>query len=301
MKVKDIYSEVARLGFETLLEDTVGFYQALNRALLQVASVRPEVKAVEVNHAPLQNLLSVGAGQISKHEGRKDLIFTAPRAAAYAFECDGIGEAYIEECNGENTWSPIADVSLDGNHGVYKAYKGVVETNGHPVRLRFSGNYTYYVKNVAVYSEVYSDKAEDVPLYNATCSYDISTLVDDFLALASPPISFEDGFKYLSSGYRVESGKRLVLPYEEKGIYNVQYYKRPRAINLTDRPTEDNAEIELDDEIVTLLPLRIAADVWLEDEPEKAQHYMSLYRERAEDMRTRTRNQSPIEYRLNGW
>ena len=113
MQVKDLYSEVAKLGFETLLEDPKGFYHAVNRALIQITTVRPEVRSVTVAHEPVANLLNVDAEHSYKHCGGEDLIYlSAVGAKAYSFESDGNGYCYIETLE-DGKWNTVADIELN--------------------------------------------------------------------------------------------------------------------------------------------------------------------------------------------
>lgn len=302
MRVKDLYSEVARLGFETLLEDSTGFCHALNRALMQIASIRPEIRSVTVVHEPLCNLLDVKAENADKKSGGTELTYTASSGAvAYSFECDGVGSCSIYALY-SGVWEPKGGpITLKSTHGLYKTYRGVIECkDASAVRLCFHGDYTYFVKNPALWDEIFSGNGNDVPAFSAFVKYDIANMVGDFLGFEAPPIKSKNGFEYLGNGYRIESGRVLVLPYEARGSYDVQYKHKPTPID-SKSPATDETEIDLDDECASLLPLLVAAYIWLEDEPEKASYYMDLYRERATEIRAYKRNFSPAEYVTNGW
>lgn len=55
MTVSELYSHVAQLGFEESLESARNFYNALNRALLQVGAVRPAIKQYIIQHEALED------------------------------------------------------------------------------------------------------------------------------------------------------------------------------------------------------------------------------------------------------
>ena len=63
MTVYELYAQVAQLGFESSLEkDEDGdkrFYFAVNRALLQIASVRPEAGVCVINPIALPNCADI--------------------------------------------------------------------------------------------------------------------------------------------------------------------------------------------------------------------------------------------------
>ena len=309
MQVKELYSEVSRLGFETMLEDPTGFYHAVNRALMQLASVSPEIRSVAVLHEPPRNLLGIKTDEAKKHTGGADLIFTASSGAlAYSFECDGgAGFAYVETLK-DGKWEPCADgIPLEAaGRGRFKTYRGIIKDEdgkpfSTPMRLRFSGDYSFFVKNAALWGELYSDEGNDVPLYSSFVKYDISDLTDDFLGFADPPVKADDLLTSLNKGYRIEAGRRLVLPYGDRGVYEVQYKHKPSTVPYRSEPASAVDVLDVDEEYAHLLPLLVSAYVWLEDEPEKASYYMDLFRERVAEMRALKRNFSPTEWHTNGW
>ena len=303
MKVAELYSQVAQLGFEDSLESDDRFYFAANRALLQVSSIRPAISSYMLNHRPLKNLLT--AETFSPIECSSELCFNATGAKSYYFEADGNGNVYIEHLNGDK-WDIIGDVSLSSS-GIFKAYKGFIKKDGKfltgsSVRLRFIGNYLYYVKCVAMYEHIYSENTADIPTYGALVPYDLSSLTDDFLSLESPPIKAESDITILNHGYFIDGQSTLLFPCDSKGCFKVLYRRRPRALENTGAAEDDIQEIDLDAELCSLLPLLVASYLWIEDEPDMASHYLTLYRERAADIERRIDDLSPVVIKsVNGW
>jgi hypothetical protein len=304
MQVRDLYYEVAALGFETLLEDAEGFYRTANRSLIELAVTLPETRTVTLNHVVPINLIGAEAEYIETHRGGDDLIHTAIGARAYSFECDGNGIAYIERYN-EGEWQTIDHVDLSGRGIAFKTYRGVLDPDmvgsTISVRIRFTGSFTYSVKNVALFAEIRSNKAEDIVPYGVDVAYDVSNIASDFLSFATPPIAKKSGFAYLASGYRIEAGRRIVLPYDATGAYLITYNKKPSALEYRDSPEADTTEIDVDAESASLLALLVSAYVWLEDEPEKASYYLTLYKDRLATAQAMRRNLNPVEYVTNGW
>jgi hypothetical protein len=74
-----------------------------------------------------------------------------------------------------------------------------------------------------------------------------------------------------------------------------------KPISYTANPQSDDTVIDLDEELCTLLPLLVSAYVWLDDEPEKAAQYYSLYSERTKEIVYNTKNIKPATYITNGW
>lgn len=306
MKVKDLYSEVARLGFETLLDDSVLFYQCVNRALSQIATVRPTKQSVTLTHTPFKNLAGTVPNIPYKHEYGVDLIFTANKGRAYTFECDGNGEAYIEVQEGSG-WNTLDAINL--THGAFARYSGFIKKssveantyNTNPVRIRFASPlYSFTVRNLAIYDELVSEREEDIPAFSSVIKYDFSKLYSDFNGFDTPPVHPSIGDGYINSGYRIESDC-LLLPSDTNGTVIVNYKHKPVTVEETTSPNIDETEIDLSVELTPLLPLLVASYVWIEDEPDKAMHYLTLYRERMSEIISLDRDYTPTEIIKNGW
>lgn len=304
MTVGELYNQVSQLGFEDALENNDRFYYAANRALLQVNTLRPAIKAFVIDHKPLRNLLVASSFQPT--ERVSDLCYEAVDAKAYYCEADGIGILYIEKYDEESrSWQILSVKSLNSRKR-FVAYSGFIKDGDRFVegliRLRFSGEFVYSTRNVALYKYLYSDNEEDIPAYEAYTRYDISALTDDFLGFTDPPIIDNAEQTRLNQGYEIEGGRVLLLPYDMAGVYKVLYKHKPKALVNEGEAAMDESIIDLDAELCFLLPNLVAAYVWAEDEPTLAEYYLSLYRERAAEIRATDRNPSPAIYKnSNGW
>ena len=302
MRVSELYNQVAGLGFESSLESDDRFYEAANRALLQVSDVRPEARYHIINHKPLKNV--IGRSDFAPIERSEDLCFEAHGGKAYYFECDGNGVAFIEVMK-DGIAKTVDTVLLRSDNRVFRAYSGFIKDGNKfvdgLVRVRLSGEYTYSVRFAAIYDKVYSDKVEDIPAYEPYTRYDISKAVDDFLALASPPITDDEEHYILGQDYYVENGRVILLPYSATGCYKVAYKHRPTRISDMESAESNSDEIDLDDDLAELMPLACAMYIWAQDEPDLVNHYSTLYQQRVSEIVSRTRDYTPIQIRMNGW
>lgn len=303
MNISQLYQSVAQLGFEDSLESDVRFFLSANRALLQLAVLRPSTRTLLVHHAPPRNLLSVQS--FTPLEKTHELCFEASGVKSYYFECDGTGDAYIEEYEPRSrTWQTIGIVPLTGGNG-FVPYRGFIKREGSftegKVRLRFTGEYLYFVKNVALYGNLYSAKESDIPAFEPYVRYDVSAMVKDFLALDSPPILKGERNAHLYDDYEIENDRVILLPRDCPGLYKVIYQHRPAELLNVAGGANDTTEIDLDEDLCALLPLLVAAFIWADDEPQKAEYYLSIYRERAALVVNSKKNNEPVPYRTNGW
>ena len=271
---------------------------------MQVCKVRPAIRHCLINHKPLANLIRQDT--FSPIEKIDDITYEAEDAKAYYFEADGNGVLYLEKYNADTgEWSIFGEFPLQSNQ-TFVSYKGFIKKQGEfvsgRIRLRFTGEYLYSIKNVALYQYLYSGETADIPAYEAYTRYDVKKLVSDFMALCCPPIKEEEENTLLNQEYEQEGDSIILLPYDKRGVYKVLYEHRPTAIENTGATTEDTQELDLDEELCSLMPLLVAAYVWIEDEPEKSEYYMGLYRERVQEIVVSHKNTAPVLIKsTNGW
>ena len=308
MTIKELYDSVAELGFETELESERlnGFILAANRAIVQINRIRPATSIYKLNHFPLVNKLSESTYEpVCKDD--EALIFSTDGAKSYFFECNGNGIATIEKSTdfGE-TWETLAAVELVSEKGQFEKYRGLILDGDKPylglVRIKFSGDYIYWVQNVAMYGSLLSADPESVPAFSKYISYDIASLTDDFVSFVCPPITDaqrDKGF-ILNTDYFVEGASKILIPASIKGVYDVVYNRRNKQLSLNDDMEETN--IDLDSELCCLMPNPVASYIWADDEPTKAEYYLTLYNAQVAEIMAREKNLKPVVYRnKTGW
>ncbi len=303
MKVSELYSHVTGLGFSDGIDGSEVFYQALNRAVLQISSIRPKISSYVINHRPLDNMLGDMFETSTKFE---ELCYYAQDAKSFCFECDGIGTVYLEKYNSSTDDYVIFKFIELSSYGEFKSYRGFVKDGDvfvtGKIRLRFAGPYLFSVRNPAFYKYIFSEREEDIPAFSPYSRYDISTLVPDFLSFLDPPIKDDGEFLRLSSDYDVEGGKIILLPHNARGTFKILYRHLPEKIVNEGAPASDDTVIDLDDELASLLPNLIAAYVWVDDEPTLAEYYLTLYRERSADVKDSIVNSVPVYMKnQSGW
>lgn len=303
MKVQELYRQVAALGFEDSLESSARnrFYYTANRALLQISAVRPVVKSVALKHRPLTNLLT---DSNAERDVKGTLEFIANGAKAYYFEFEGSGAYEVFYHDGTKWETTGGEIVLA--YGAGRVRKGIIKPDGaftdKPVRITFSNNgYILRVKNVALYGEIYSDNVDLIPNNENYTRYDLSSLVDDFNGLLVPLQRDDGSFIKVGDGYDVEGNRVVLVSRDNTGVFRALYKHKPNVISSSDDPQTNEAEIDLDDDLVSLMPLLVASYLWLDEEPEKAQYYLSLYREGISSIKSDIRDMSPVTITTNGW
>jgi hypothetical protein len=304
MRVDELYEAVAKLGFEDALEDGDSFYYAANRAIIQVNALRPAVAEYTIHHAPISNLLNTGFDPVIRDES--DVIYTCMNPKAYYFEASGSGTLFIEK-QYEDQWRLIGEREFSGER--FASYRGFIFEDGEftkgNIRLRFSasaqGDFAYFIKNIAMYSKIFSADEKHIPAFKEYAKYDMAELCDDFLTFEAPIIRRGEYYD-TGTGFFIEGSHTILFPYNAEGIFKVLYRRRPKSLINDGKAEEDTTVIDLDDELCTLLPTLIASYVWAEDEPEKAQYYLALYRELAANIEYRAASISTSKViNKSGW
>lgn len=308
MKIKELYNSVAMLGFETSLEYPAAFKYAANRAVLQVNSIRPVARSFIIDHRPLTNYINGATFEPIDMVGN-ELILSAPCGKSYAFEARGIGSYTVEKYSGfseeknEEIWELVDDGKIDSPKE-YKLFRNFIRLQNAfkdgavKVTFKSESGYMISVRCAAIYDDVISNDIEDIPLYEPYTKYNIPRLTGDFLTFSHPPVV---AHTRETAKYFIENNCCVLLPYDARGLYTVEYNKKPSQIDSSD-PSIDASDIEIDEELASLLPNLVAAYVWADDEPAKAEYYLTLYRERATEIERRLNNVSPVVFKdAYGW
>ncbi len=303
MKINELYSAVAKLGFEDSLEDISAFFSAANRAMLQINAIRPLTAILEIYHRGCENLVVGATHDIITHENDEVIFDCSGSAKAYYFEVNGVGRCNVEVYDSDaSEWGIAEEIDFDSR--IFTAFRGFIKPDGNfvsePVRLRFIGDYAYQIRNVALYGVLYSGNPDDIPAYEEYIRYDLRKLAEGFIELADNP--FVTSFTRLIDNYVFENGSVLLLPHDVAREVKIKYKKRPRTLIYTESPGKDETEIELDPELVELLPILTAVYVWADEGEGKSEYYLTLYRERAAEIEMRKRSREGASYaNVTGW
>ncbi len=142
------------------------FYTSANKALDYIHANFPERYTAKyvIEGAQLENLITpVGSDVITVNS--QPLIFESNDAKSYFFELSGVGSFSITTA-GEQT---VTDFDCDE----FTAFRGFLDGQS---RVEFFGDYRFYLRGLAFYAELLSDRVEDIPEYSASLEYDFNEL-----------------------------------------------------------------------------------------------------------------------------
>ena len=254
MTYNDLCADVTALGFEDQLEADDRLLCATRRALRIIFTERPLHKVIRFFQSPISPVIKID--NISHMGGDVD---TIPfNAKAYSFKTTGNGSYRIIDEGGTKT------IDFSGSESIQK---GFLFGEG---RLEFLGNYSFTVYDLAIFDEITGKDESDIPLLCDFIEYDVKNYTDDFLAFSSPP---ENEYGIPISHASVGAGK-IRIPANYIGKVRLPYKAAPASIS-----GDPDEELVLPDGCEHLLALLVASFVWLDDDADKAQYYMNLYRE----------------------
>lgn len=250
---------------------------AISRALHTIYLDRPRLKAARLS-LPIYHGRMI-APMISHAGG--EVISEALDGIAYSFRVSGRGRYTI------TSGALREEVDFDTDMA---EIKGIIT---RPGKITFSGDYSYTVYSLAVFSAINSPKKEDIPIYGEERSIDLNKRLPDFLGPYALPT---DSAGRSIHGARITDGV-LYMPWGYFGEAILLYKRAPRVPS-----GEDKEElIDLPRDIEELIPLLVASYLWLDDDEGKAHYYMSLYKSGIIEARAAGSLELGRGYTTNGW
>lgn len=204
--------------------------------------------------------------------------------SGYAFTLCASGKGRITVFDGKVKRS----IAFDSES---KTVKGILFGEGS---LEFSGEYSYDVFGITVFSEPYFSDVGEIPSSECERFVDMRERVDDFLKFAGEVTDTEGN---LISDI-VLSESKIFFPEGFSGAAVVSYYRNLKSPELS---APDSA-IDIPKEYESLLPLLCASYLLLDSDSEKAEYYRQAYlRSVAEIKRRGTFGEHNAYLDVNGW
>lgn len=263
MTLNDIKKEVAHLGFESESAIDGSIESAVRRAL---STVYTEHGPVGTGHIYQSSPMPKMHVPLIIHDGHDEVI--SLDGGSYAFVISGNGQFEITDEDGVRT---------EAFHTPEGYVYGNVKGEG---KIRFSSEFRYTVYDLCVYDQVFAE-GEAPPRYAAMREYELKEYIPDFLCALSLALNSRGE---IIAGSSVRSGV-LRVPYEYAGEIILEYRKKAPEVSIN----APDAELEIPSELEHLVALVTASYVWLDDDAEKAQYYMSLYRDGMSGVKLYTR------------
>ena len=255
MTLNDLKEEISALGFEKETELDKSLLFAIKRALNTVYAERGVYNKIKLEHYPIMPTLI--CKKLTHKVGDRESFDIKGRA--YSFTVSGNGSYLIEE-NGQ-----IKEHRFSSARYLCRGF-----INGEAT-LCFYGDFSFEVFSIAVFDSVSSENEEDIFAYGEAFEYEMPHIKRDFHSFTSLPTN---EFEKEITGALL-SGSKMFIPWGYRGQINLTYKVAAPDVSI-DRADE---EIPVPKEVEHLIPLLSAAYYWVDDSPDKAEYYLSLYKD----------------------
>lgn len=226
------------------------------------------VKSFSLAIQPIKNLLTTQQSDEIHNLVSGDISFETENCHSIYFEVTG--RCTLTITVGDLIYEPI---EFDSLHA-YVPYKQIISNDDNEiVKLSFTSDYPYSVKNIAMYEAKYLEDAE-VPDYGERIRYRVTDLVEDFYSINSIYFEGEEERYIKTSDVYQEGDKTLAFDRETEGNYVIYYNAMPVTITIA---TEDDYELPLDKEVEVLLPLYMASQLYKEDDLSLSTQYRNEF------------------------
>ena len=216
------------------------------------------------------------------HRGDRGDTVIKVHGAAYAFATSGVGSFTVR--TGDKTREFNFNSQLS-------EFSGPLDGDGEII---FSGKYMFVIYDLSVYDLILSDDMSKIKRYTGIATYDLCKLANDYLFAVAVPKD-ENGRNI--SGAAIHRST-LSVPSSYRGRIRIKYRKAIPDIRIE----EPDEPIALPEEYNSLIPLLTASYAWLDDDADKAQYYMALYREGMAALKLYTNKEINASYNdVVGW
>ena len=278
MTLNDLKSELSQLGFEKDIELDAALVFSVRRALNTLFIQRGVYNKISIEHYPIMPTIIC---KRLTHKGKETESFEI-EGKAYSFLASGKGSFTVEE-NGVSSKHSFSSVG--------HIFRGFISGRA---KISFSGDYDYEIISLASYNAIRSDSVEDIHLVGEPYEYRLTEICKDFHSFTSLPQD-KSGREISNASF---SGDRLFIPEGYEGKISVSYKACAPTVSI-DTP---DSEIDIPKELEHLIALLAASYYWVDDAPDKAEYYLSLYREAISNVkRYETRSLGGGYINVTGW
>ena len=249
--------------------------EAANEGLLRLMSAgKPLIKKYTLTYEMPDNIFDYQSFD-TVFIRNNDFEVYGSNSKAYYFEINN--DAIIEiQKKDNNEWVTIRTIKhVSDTSGSYQIYKGLIDnTENKEIRLIFkTEEYMYSVRNIALYNISFRDEDE---IFNNTKKqkYNLKELINDFYDIVSIEYEKEQKPGQYSSDYTLEEDGILIIDSKRKGNFIITYKAYPTKITLN---TSDSYKFTQPSEMIALLPLYIASELYKDDDIAVATQYRNQF------------------------
>ena len=205
----------------------------------------------------------------------EDYIIDAGKAKAYYLELNDTCNVEIQK-KINDVWETIDVIEhvSTSSYG-YEVEKNLIDNNENAdIRFVFKAEgFLYEVRNIAFYAISFRLE-DDIYDFTPRIKYDLTELIPDFYQIISVEFEKPGTKAVLDKHYWVEGTKTLVIDREFQGTFVITYKAYPDKIT---EDTDDSYKFTMPAEMVCLLPLFIASELYKDDDVTVATLYRNQF------------------------
>ena len=268
-----------------------------NEGLLRLMSVgTPLVKKYTISYNVPEEVYTY-KDRDSRTIINEDYVIEVGIAKSYYFEVNDDATIIIEQ-NNAGTWETLTTINhVSDASKSFETVKGnITNTNENEIRFTFShSGYLYNIRNLAVYGISFRFE-EDIYEYTQKQRYDLQTLIPDLYEISSIEFEKDGQIGKFDAYYLLEGDKTLVIDSNYVGNFIITYKAYPTKITNN---TSDSYKFTLPSEMVALLPLYIASELYKDDDISVATMYRNQFEMSLANLKS---IEEPEEFaNLNNW
>ena len=259
-----------------------------------VTTAKRKSKTIKISQNPIQPIGGLSSGfDVIQFIGNDISNNVGLNATAYYFEVDNTATIYIEEEYPSNKWNVLQTIN-NLVKGTYTSYKGLISGNiGRNKRLRFSGQYTYNIKNIALFNKPF-ETVSDVPNYQPYVNYD---LPNDFFMMKDIKVENLRNITATNDFYN-EAQKTLRLNYYFSNQIDINYYAYPEQIPDT---ATDDYMLDIDTLGGNVLAYYVASIVKNDEDVTMSTQFQNMYETKLARLMSQDLYSVSEITNLNGW
>lgn len=221
------------------LADVADYYKKMNAYIDMAQKHIAESKYIKRRHRFTHILPFTPKEQdfaIRTHQ-EKDIIINGGKAFAYSFKVDNYADVILENVKSNGEIEILDQIPCYADNQ-FEVFKDIID---HPeienVRLRFTGDFTYNLTDVAFYKSKYLSR-DSIPTFGRYIEYQMP---EDFKRVLGLFIRRNDNMKKLENASWLTPDTLSVSAYEQGEII-IDYAANPKTITSA---TPDDYELEL--------------------------------------------------------
>lgn len=233
-----------------------GLLTTIQNELLRVGDYYKQIKFSPLDIKPVYDKLELV-------HTNNDVQITVDKFSSYTFEINSTATITIDESDGAGGWIVLETITTNIDDMSYNEIRGTITPTKDKVRITFSGDYYFKVKNMALYAEKFNN-VNNIPCGGEFFKY---YMPEDFNSQSEIRAITSNG-RELTDNYEWDGKDILLVPKDENKEILIEYRPLPPDIvDLTENLVIDDRTAK------TAMVNALVTELMLADENRNASYY----------------------------